>query len=72
MYITSCLTTCLVCQQVPPATYGQPPPNGPSYFQPSSTSQQQSHVPAPFMPGTQPMGGGAMTGPPGHSTGNIS
>ncbi|XP_065891062.1 protein transport protein Sec24D-like isoform X2 [Dysidea avara] len=49
---------------MPSTSYGQPPPNGPSYFQPSSTSH--SHVTAPFMPGTQPMGGGAMNAPPGH------
>ena len=54
---------------MPSTSYGQPPPNGPSYFQPSSTSH--SHVTAPFMPGTQPMGGGAMNAPPGHMhTGN--
>jgi len=67
----SCLTTYLVCQQMPPSSYRQPPPNGANYFQPSSTSQQKSHITAPFMPGTQPMGGG---GPPNHmqTTGDLT
>jgi len=57
---------------MPPASYGQPPLNGPGHVQPSSSQPQFT---APFMPGPQPMGGSmmkpAMTGPSGQTTGTV-